>query len=102
MSDSYRIIWLPKALEDYHDTLSDLELYWTSGIAKRLALEVEKTLDLLEQNPHIFQVADEAKNIRRAVVLKLNKIYYRINSNQTIDILSFFPSRNDPNDLTIK
>ncbi|RMB56434.1 type II toxin-antitoxin system RelE/ParE family toxin [Dokdonia sinensis] len=102
MSDFYKVIWLPQALEDYHDTLSDLELYWTSEIVMRLALEVEKTLDLLEQNPHIFQVADEAEDIRRAVVLKLNKIYYRINSDRTIDILSFFPSRNDPNDLTLK
>jgi len=62
--------------------------------------KIEKTLSLISLNPELFQKSSTRKDIRRAVVTKHNSLYYR-NKNETIEILSFFSNRKNPNKLEL-
>tara|TARA_B100000929_G_C15477731_1_gene410089 strand:- start:18 stop:224 length:207 start_codon:yes stop_codon:yes gene_type:complete len=58
--------------------------------------ELDHTVELISKNPELYQTSETKKNIRRAVVAKYNNLYYRIN-NETVEIISFFSNRQDPN-----
>lgn len=95
MTNGYKIFWTDHALGELKATLDFLEAYWTDKELRNLALELEKTLRLISQNPFLFQSSDFRKGIRRVVVAKLNTMYYRINAD-SIEILSFFTNRQNP------
>ncbi|MBV6647452.1 MAG: type II toxin-antitoxin system RelE/ParE family toxin, partial [Cyclobacteriaceae bacterium] len=62
-----------------------------------LSTAVEQKIKLISQNPYLFQVSNEHPEVRRAVVIKLNSIYFRIKEDQ-VEILSFYANRKDPED----
>jgi len=43
----------------------------------------------------MFPISD-TKNVRKAVVRKLNTIYYREMKNEIVEIISFFSNRQNP------
>jgi plasmid stabilization system protein ParE len=75
-----------------------LEGNFTDREIRRLAGKIEFTLKLISQNPFTFPVSERSVRVRRAVVTKLNIVYYRVSKNQ-IEILSFFSSRQNPDQL---
>jgi hypothetical protein len=56
---------------------------------------LEKTLDIISANPFIFQESQSQKEVRRAVILSLNSLYYRI-KNGSIEIISIYANRKKP------
>lgn len=101
MKSGYKILWTDNALQELEATLNYLQEKWTVKELKNLAVALEKTLQLIAQNPYIFQASVEKKEIRRAVVLNLNTLYYRISENR-IEILSFFSNRQSPKKRKLK
>lgn len=101
MKSGYKILWTDNALQELEATLNYLKEKWTAKELKNLAVALEKTLQLIAQNPYIFQASVEKKEIRRAVVLHLNILYYRISENR-IEILSFFSNRQSPKKRKLK
>lgn len=101
MKSGYKILWTDNALQELEATLNYLQEKWTLKELKNLAVALEKTLQLIAQNPYIFQASVEKKEIRRAVVLNLNTLYYRISENR-IEILSFFSNRQSPKKRKLK
>ena len=101
MKSGYKILWTDNALQELEATLNYLQKKWTVKELKNLAVALEKTLQLIAQNPYIFQASVEKKEIRRAVVLNLNTLYYRISENR-IEILSFFSNRQSPKKRKLK
>ena len=47
------------------------------------------------------EASEIKKDVRRAVVLKLNTLYYRVNENN-VEILSFFSNRQNPKKRKLK
>lgn len=101
MKSGYKILWTDNALQELEATLNYLKEKWTAKELKNLAVALEKTLQLIAQNPYIFQASVEKKEIRRAVVLHLNTLYYRISENR-IEILPFFSNRQSPKKRKLK
>ncbi len=66
----------------------------------KLGLEIEKTLQLISMNPELFPKTQKILNVRRVVVTKQNTLYYRI-KNKTIEVLSFFSNKRNPNKLKL-
>jgi plasmid stabilization system protein ParE len=95
MTSGFRILWTDHALSELEDTIAYLETNWTKKELQNLAKEIEKTIDLLSRNPFLFQSSDLHLAVRRVVVAKKNTLYYRINGN-TIEVLSFFSNRQNP------
>ncbi|MFA7615219.1 MAG: type II toxin-antitoxin system RelE/ParE family toxin [Weeksellaceae bacterium] len=99
MKNGYKIHWTRNALEELSDTIEYLQRNFTDKEITRLALKIEETLQLISQNPELFQKS-EIKNIRRVVILKFNTMYYRI-ENDNVEILSFFSNRQNPKERKI-
>ena len=83
------------ALSELQSTIEFLELNWTEKELRKLAIEIEKTIDLLSHNPMLYQPSDLNIQARRVVVAKKKTLYYRINGN-TVEVLSFFSNRQNP------
>lgn len=96
MKSGYEILWTDNALNELAKTIIYLEENWTEKELKTLALKLEHTLNLISRNPFLFQISDSKKEIRRAVVLTLNTLYYQIKENK-VEVLSFFSNRQNPN-----
>ena len=100
MKSGYKILWTHHALSELKATIEYLEKNWTERELKIFFRELDHTIELISRNPKIFQQSKKRKNIRRAVVSKLNTLYYREN-NDTVEILSFFSNRQDPDRIKI-
>ncbi len=95
MKSGFKILWTDFALTELEKTIDYLQENWTEKELGVLFLKLEETLSLISQNPNLFQVSDEKKEIRRVVILKHNTLYYRCLKNQ-IEIISFFSNRQSP------
>lgn len=101
MKNGYKILWTENALKELQKTIKFLEENWTEKELKNLATNLEKNLHLISQNPYLFQSSDYKKEVRRAVILTLNSLYYKINENN-VEILSFFSNRQNPKNRKLK
>ena len=101
MKNGFRIRWTDNALKELAETIAFLETNWTEKELRKLSNALDKTLNLISQNPYLFQSSDFKKDIRRAVILSLNSLYYRI-KDQDVEILSFFSNRQKPTKRKLK
>ena len=101
MKNGYRIRWTDNALKELAETIAFLETNWTEKELRKLSNALDKTLNLISQNPYLFQSSDFKKNIRRAVILSLNSLYYKI-KDQDVEIISFFSNRQSPTKRKLK
>jgi len=95
MKSGYKINWTDNALSELKNTFEYLENNWTEKELRKLSNEIEKTVNLISNNPNLFPLS-ENRNVRKAVVKKLNTIYYRWESGEIVEILSFFSNRQNP------
>ena len=95
MTSGYNILWTEHALTELEATITYLEKNWTEKELKKLATEIEKTIDMLSRNPFLYQSSDVSLEIRRVVVAQKNTLYYRVNGN-SVEVLSFFSNRQSP------
>ena len=100
MKSGYKIHWTDHAISELKDTIEHLEENWTERELTIFSQELDHTIELISKNPDLFQASKKTKDIRRAVVLKYNKLYYRTKDN-TVEILSFFSTRSDPKKLKL-
>tara|TARA_B100001146_G_C16201073_1_gene444701 strand:+ start:19005 stop:19307 length:303 start_codon:yes stop_codon:yes gene_type:complete len=100
MKSGYKVLWTENALAELEEIIEYLEENWSINEVKNFAHELDHTIELISKNPELFQASNKKKNIRRAVILSLNSLYYR-RSADIIEILSLFSNRKNPNDLKI-
>lgn len=100
MKSGYKILWTDHALSELENTIKYLEENWTERELKNFSQELDHTIELISKSPELFQVSKKKKNVRRAVVAKFNNLYYR-QKNDSIEILSFFSNRQNPDKIKI-
>lgn len=98
MTSGYKIVWTKHALNELSETLRYLEQNFSASEIHRLSAQIESVLSLIVAQPEIYPKTHNRKAVRRAVALRLNTLYYRVNGQQ-IEILSFFSNRQDPEKL---
>lgn len=99
MESGYKILWTDHALKELAETYDYLEKNFTEYEIRKLSTEIDKTLKLIAINPSLFPLS-EFKGIRRIVIKKFNTMYYREKEN-TVEILSFFSNRQNPDNRKI-
>ena len=100
MKSGYKILWTNHALSELENTIEYLKENWTERELKNFSKELDYTIELISKKPELFQVSNKNKNVRRAVVAKFNNLYYRLNK-ETVEILSFFSNRQNPDRIKI-
>lgn len=101
MKNGYEIFWTDYALDELAQTIKYLEENWTEKEIKNFFLKLEETIGFIVQNPYFFQVSDFEKEIRRAIILNHNTLYYRIKNNSE-EVISLFSHRQDPKKRKLK
>ncbi|MCL9810117.1 type II toxin-antitoxin system RelE/ParE family toxin [Flavobacterium luminosum] len=101
MKNGYKILWTDFALKELESTIEYLEENWTEKELMNLATKLEETLSLISQNPDLFQKSELKDDIRRAIILTHNSLYYRFYNDQ-VEILSFFSNRQNPKKRKLK
>jgi len=94
MESGYKILWTDHALKELAETYDYLETHFTEREMRKLSIEIDKTLTFISLNPSLFPLS-EFKGIRRINIKKFNTMYYREKEN-TVEILSFFSNRQNP------
>jgi plasmid stabilization system protein ParE len=100
MGNGYKILWTDHALSELESTYQYLEANFTERELSNLSKEIENVTYLISINPYLFQESEFKKGVRKAVVMKFNTMYYRIKLD-TIEILSFFSNRQDPDNIKL-
>ncbi len=95
MKNGYKIEQTDNALHELKVTFEYIEKKWTEKELRKLSNEIERTVNLISNNPNLFPLT-EGRNIRKAVIKKLNTLYYREKDNKIVEILSFFSNRQNP------
>lgn len=97
--EKYSIIWTDFAKNEYYRTLEWwFELTQSYGYIEKIEDEVSYYEKLLIDNPKMGKEVIEEKQIRRVLILFNFSMFYRIDNN-TIQIVSFFDNRQDPEKL---
>ena len=100
MTSGYKILWTEHALSELEETIEYLRENWTDKELSNFSRELDHTIELISKSPELFQVSKKKKDVRKAVVANLNNLYYRINKD-SIEILSFFSNRQNPNKIQL-
>ncbi len=100
MENGYEILWTDHALDELNSTFEYLNENFTVRELINLSKEIENVTYLISKNPFLFQESNIKKGVRKAVIMKFNSMYYRIEEGK-IQILSFFSNRQDPNYLKL-
>ncbi len=97
MRSGYRVLWTDHALEELEEAVEYLKMNFSDAEISRLARSIESTLIQINRHPSMYPESLHANGIRKAVVLRFNTLYYRINGDERqIEIVSFFSNRRDP------
>lgn len=92
-----KIVWSSKARSNFDHLVFFLEQKWEIKVIIKLFEELESVLNLISENPHLFPVISDKKQIRKCVIRKKTLLFYRINQgNNTIELVLFVDGRVNP------
>jgi plasmid stabilization system protein ParE len=101
MKSIYRILWSDEALKNLKALVNYLENNWTEKELNQFVVLLDKRLDLIQQNLHLFPPLNPTSSLRRSVLSKQTSIYYRIVNNE-LQIITLFDNRQNPEKLKNK
>ncbi len=90
-----KIIWSPKAVSSLEQLIAFIEQKWTKKVVDNLLDEIEKTVELISQNPKIHPFFSPEKQLRKCVIRRKTLLFYRERSNKA-EIVLFIDSRQNP------
>lgn len=97
MKSGYSISWTDHALDGLGQTIEYLRLNFSQREIDNLAERIEAVLRFLSIYPNLYPETAQNVGVRRAVVARLNTLYYRVDTEaDRIEILSFFSNRDNP------
>lgn len=96
----YKLVLSKQAETELYNILDYLSTKWNENIAKEFANIFEKKLDLIKYNPFLYPSFKNNNIIRKCVVVKQVSVYYRI-SNDEVQIITVFDSRQNPDKLNL-
>lgn len=95
-----KIIWSPKAISEYEAIVDFLMLTWDINTVLNFQNLISLSISNMSKNPISFPIVMD--NIRKVVIHKNVSLYYEFkHMENTIEILSIFDSRQNPNKLKL-
>ncbi len=58
MKNGCKILWTDNALKELQKTVEYLQEHWTEKELRNLATNLENTLNLISNNPYLFQASE--------------------------------------------
>lgn len=98
---SYSIFWTPEAEKTFNQNLDYLAIDRDTQVVDVFLDRVEAVLEQVRMNPLIFPAYRHFKDVHRCVIHERMILVYRIVDQETIHLLSFWNTRQDPGRLRI-
>jgi plasmid stabilization system protein ParE len=96
------IIWSPRAEADFSNDLNYLEENFGNKTASRYKQELIQALENISRIDLIsYQLVDAEKGIHRYRINKNKNLYYRIVSENVLELIAFYSNRQDPDKLSL-
>ncbi len=95
-----QIQYSQRASSDYKELLTYIILNFGIQKATEIDASFEKLIHQISENPKMYSLFDEQRNIRRCVISKQTSLYYRI-SGEFIELISFRGNLMDPNNISL-
>lgn len=89
------IFWTITAKETYLYVLDYLEEVWDQKYVAKFVSDTEKSLKLISEYPLIHELVADRVEVRKAVLHKNCSFLYRVKNN-TIELLAFWDTRQEP------
>lgn len=93
-----KIIWSPKAQEDYAGIIDFVLQRWTLKEVQQFVDQVENTISILQIGNIEFRKTKYRK-LHVAVISEQISVYYRIHSSKMVEIVRFWDNRQRPSKL---
>ncbi len=98
MPKNRRIIWSPRAENDFANVLDYLNNIWGKKVANEFIDTLDNKISFIANTPNIYPEYDKKRKIRYCVINKHNTLYYSVNQN-SIELLTIYPTAQDPKKL---
>lgn len=94
------IVWTPEAESTFQAQLDYLEENWPEVTLRNFIDRVFDVIDQLAEHPELYPTYQKSERIHHGVINPYVTLYYKIKEEQ-IDLLLFWPNRQDPNKLPL-
>ena len=94
-----KLVLSAKAKKQLETIFEFIEARWSSRIREKTATKIFKNFKIIERNPELFTNSQNNKELKKCVVSKQTKIYYKYTILK-ITIVSVFDTRQNPNKVT--
>jgi hypothetical protein len=98
---SVRINWTTESEKTFSQNLEYLSKEWDAVVLNNFLDRVEESLVLIKSNPKLYPLHRPNENVHRCVIHERITLYYRIVDDQTIDLLTFWNTAQDPDKLKV-
>jgi len=95
----YSITWSPTARITYFNILEYVENKWTHREVEAFANQTERVLELIKQNPSLYQYSKKS-DTHKFVLTKQVSLFYRVKKRE-IELILFWNNRQDPDKLNL-
>ncbi len=94
------VYWTPEAERTFEAIMDYLEKEFSQKQMDTFFFQCHDVVDLIKANPHLYRHADKI-SVHQAVIHKYTTLYFEIDKkSDSIILLSFFDTRQDPNNRT--
>jgi len=98
---SVRINWTAESERTFNQNLEYLAKEWDTVVLNNFLDRVEETLERIRSNPKLYPLHRPQESVHRCVIHERIILYYRIVDDQTIDLLTFWNTAQDPDKLKV-
>lgn len=93
-----KVRWTSEAVESLDHILDEIEERFSSRIAEEFLKKVHETLKTVESYPESFPIFRSKKLMhpRKAVIHPHSTVFYRIEKDQMVTLLTFWDNRDNP------
>jgi plasmid stabilization system protein ParE len=95
----YHLSWTEEAIKTLNQNTEYLSSDWGNQVVNDFLDRVDEVLELVSLNPTVFPVHSVDNTVRRCIVNKRIILYFKIVDDKRIDLLTFWNTYRDPNQL---
>lgn len=98
---SYVLRWTPESKRTFNQNLEYLAKEWDNQIVNKFLDRAEEVLEQIKSNPKLYPVYRPEDMVYKCVVHKRIVLYFRIVDEETIDLLTFWNTYQNPDKLEV-
>jgi len=94
------VLWTQEAEDSFYEIVDYLNENWTEREYLNFESETHGIIAIITKHPYIYPATDHDKNVRKAVMMKLISVYYRVDDHK-VTLLLFWNNTRNPESLNL-